>query len=52
MYKIIKTLYGQSILKTNDDGSFMSIPFDTSNTDYQEYLAWVDTGNTPEIVEL
>jgi hypothetical protein len=23
------------------------IPMDTMNTDYQEYLQWVDAGNTP-----
>ncbi len=26
----------------------MSIPFDESNRDYQEYLKWVAEGNTPE----
>ena len=26
----------------------MSIPFDKVNTGYQEYLAWVAAGNTPE----
>lgn len=24
------------------------IPFDPTNVDYQEYLHWLDQGNTPE----
>ena len=27
------------------------IPFDESNTDYQEYLKWVAEGNTPQPAE-
>ena len=25
-----------------------TVPFDPANTDYQQYLAWVAQGNTPE----
>jgi len=28
-----------------------SIPFDPANTDYQEYLRWLEAGNTPEPAE-
>ena len=37
------------LLKSDDpDHSGTSIPFDPANADYQEYLAWVADGNTPE----
>ncbi len=26
----------------------LGIPFDPANTDYQEYLKWLEDGNTPE----
>jgi len=39
-----------SILKTDDSNSsiYLSIPPDPENIDYQDYLAWVADGNTPE----
>lgn len=46
MYKLIKNYTGQisSVVKN----ATMSIPFDPANKDYQEYLEWIDEGNTPE----
>ena len=37
------------LLKSDDaNHSGWGIPFDPDNTDYQEYLAWVDEGNTAD----
>ena len=33
-------------IKRLADNAF--IPFDPANTDYQEYLKWLEAGNTPE----
>lgn len=35
------------IKKINDDGSFIWIPYDQDNTDYVEYLKWLEEGNEP-----
>ena len=41
---------GEEFVKKTVDGSnlILNIPFAEDNTDYQEYLAWVAEGNTPE----
>jgi hypothetical protein len=48
MYKLTKLMFNQTqptcIIRTTDGAC---IPFDTANTDYQEYLKWLEKGNTP-----
>ena len=51
MYKLMQTRGGECVVRSNDDGSKTSIPFDPANTDYQQYLAWLAEGNTPEPAE-
>ena len=50
MYKLIKNpVSGMTNVVNKIDGNIiLSIPFDPANTDYQEYLQWLDEGNTPE----
>jgi hypothetical protein len=47
MYKLIKSpVDGQiKIVKRLLDNAY--IPFAPDNTDYQEYLKWLEEGNTP-----
>ena len=48
MYKQSKSPSGilntTNIIRTTDGAC---IPFDSANTDYQEYLKWLEEGNTP-----
>ena len=47
MYKQYKDAMGNianGIIRTSDNAF---IPFDPANTDYQQYLAWLEAGNTP-----
>lgn len=49
MYKLLKDPIKQieiDIVLRISDNTF--IPFDPANIDYQEYLQWLEEGNTPE----
>jgi len=47
IYKLFKNIEG-----TTEVGVILNskqyIPFSDDNTDYKEYLAWKDAGNTPD----
>lgn len=46
MYKLKINSFGEiNMVIRLSDNTF--IPFAPDNTDYQEYLKWVDAGNTP-----
>ena len=47
MYKLTQTEspFAQMVIRIADNAF---IPLDPANTDYQEYLKWLDEGNTPE----
>jgi hypothetical protein len=47
MYKISKNSVNQNIISIELDGVLKSFTEDSSNTDYQEYLAWKEKGNEP-----
>jgi len=46
MYKLNTTILGtEQVIRLKDNAA---IPFDPNNFDYQEYLKWLEEGNTPE----
>ena len=45
MYKLYKTGKDTFGIQRVSDGAY--IPKDNANTDYQEYLKWLEEGNTP-----
>ena len=51
MYKLIQDSISNKINMVRRLSDDACIPMNEANTDYQEYLAWVAEGNTPEEAE-
>jgi hypothetical protein len=48
MYKLLKNHLSETPLGVKRLADNAYIPFDPANSDYQEYLRWLEAGNTPE----
>ena len=53
IYKLYKSAMTGQVTSVSKqvDTHVLSIPFDSANTDYQEYLAWVAEGTTAEAAD-
>jgi hypothetical protein len=51
MYKIKLDEHGQKTFIKENETSVISFCEWPDNTDYQEYLRWLEAGNTPEPAE-
>ena len=40
-----------AVKKQLNADTLISIPFDPANTDYQQYLKWLEEGNTPQAAD-
>ena len=49
MYKLMNTQFGTQVVQRLADNAY--IPFDPDNTDYQQYLKWLEEGNVPTPAE-
>jgi hypothetical protein len=55
MYKIGKLMHYDKeqtyIIQDRGNNEFTSFPEDKDNPNYQQYLAWLEEGNTPEAAD-